>query len=329
MKKLLALFLALCLICSLAGCGNTAPGSTTAPQTTAPTTAAVTEPTQETASSITPLLYQVTDGDGHTIWLFGSIHVGRMDFYPLPDYVTDAFNQAEALAVEFDIRAYEQDALAQADDLLSLTYLDDTTIEDHIDPELYAEASALLQDKSIPAALLKLYRPIYWSLLIEGLAYETDTTSTLLGVDSHMIDAAYERNIPVLSIESASSQYAMLANFSPELQEFCLRQAVDNAPYAFDSMVQLIDLWASGDEAAFCAYLNAEEEIPAAEVKLYEEYTKAMIIDRNLAMTDYAENLLKEGKPTMICVGAAHVVGEGAMAQMLQSRGYTVTEVSP
>jgi uncharacterized protein YbaP (TraB family) len=46
-------------------------------------------------------------------------------------------------------------------------------------------------------------------------------------------------------------------------------------------------------------------------------------------MADYAEEALKSGKEIFICVGAAHVVGEGAVADLLAQRGYTVELVTP
>lgn len=343
MKKLLSFLLALCLLLSMAGC-KAAPEAKDAETTSVPLTTAenktetIPETTPETEpetppeeSEITPLLYQVTDEAGHTIWLFGSIHVGRKDFYPLPDYVTDAFDQAEALAVEFDIRAYEKDLQAQIKGMSHLVYIDGSTIQDHIDPELYAQAAELLKDAPIPVSLLKQYKPMMWASLLQSSFLETDTLSTQLGIDMHMIDAAYDADKPVISIESADFQYAMLGGFSPELQAYYLEMTV--AAIKDGSYLQenegLVDLWAEGNEAEFFAYLSESEEIPEEEAAIFEEYNKAMVVDRNLSMTDFAENALKEGKPIMICVGAAHVVGEGAMAQLLQQRGYTVTKLSP
>lgn len=322
MKKLLALLLALCL--ALAGCTPAAEPVTT----TVPATEKTTEPAE---SSITPLLYQVTDEAGHTIWLFGSIHVGREDFYPLPDYVTDAFEAAEALAVEFDLRAYEKDLMAAAKDMALLVYTDGSTIKDHIDPTLYEEAATLLEDAPIPVSMLDRYMPSMWWNLIESLALENSSLDAQLGIDMHMIDGAYEAEKPVISIESASSQYSMLAGFSPELQEFLLQNTVQSVKSGL-SLRQtelLVDLWAEGDEDVLSDFLSTTEEIPGEAALLYAEYEKALITDRNLSMTDFAENALKEGKPMMICVGAAHIVGKGAMAQLLQERGYTVTKLSP
>ena len=322
MKKLLALLLALCLV--LVGCTPAAEPVTT----TVPATEKATEPA---VSSITPLLYQVTDEAGHTIWLFGSIHVGREDFYPLPDYVTDVFDTAEALAVEFDLRAYEKDLMAAAKDMALLVYTDGSTIKDHIDPALYEEAATLLEDAPIPVSMLDRYMPSMWWNLIESLALENSSLDAQLGIDMHMIDAAYEAEKPVISIESASFQYSMLAGFSPELQEFLLQNTVQSIKSGL-SLWQtelLVDLWAEGDEDVLSDFLSTTEEIPDEAALLYAEYEKALITDRNLSMTDFAENALKEGKPMMICVGAAHIVGKGAMAQLLQERGYTVTKLSP
>lgn len=48
------------------------------------------------------LLWQVKSKD-NTVYLYGTIHVGKTSFYPLPDAVENAFGQSARLAVEADI----------------------------------------------------------------------------------------------------------------------------------------------------------------------------------------------------------------------------------
>src|SRR5437868_4003887 len=68
------------------------------------------------ASPVTPLaaapaginpprgtLYRVRH-QGNTSYLFGTIHVGKPEFYPLEPRVTKAFAESGRLVVEFDIR---------------------------------------------------------------------------------------------------------------------------------------------------------------------------------------------------------------------------------
>ena len=142
MRKIFTFLLALCLILSLCACGVTAPVqnvtniTTTAP--TAPTTEPITAPAED--DTISPLLYKVTDAEGNTAWLFGSIHVGQDYFYPLPDYVTGAYENSDALAVEADMVTFNADLEAQTQALMKLVYLDGTTIKDHIPEDLYTKA---------------------------------------------------------------------------------------------------------------------------------------------------------------------------------------------
>ena len=44
-------------------------------------------------------------------------------------------------------------------------------------------------------------------------------------------------------------------------------------------------------------------------------------------MTAFVEDSLASGEEVFVCVGAAHVVGNGAMVELLRDSGYTVTLV--
>ena len=51
---------------------------------------------------------------------------------------------------------------------------------------------------------------------------------------------------------------------------------------------------------------------------------KQTAVNSMIQMTDFAEKALKDGDSVFICVGTAHIVGEGAMVDLLRDRGYTV-----
>lgn len=340
MKKLIALLLCMVMVLGLAACGGNAEPATTTeavPSTTAATepsvpetTVPATEPqvTEPAESVITPLLYKVTDSEGNAAWLFGSIHVGEEYFYPLPDYVLDAYASADALAVEFDIVAFESDLNAQIEALQPMVYSDGTTIVDHIPEELYNDAKAVLKDFGMYSSALDYYCPSMWSSFIDSAMITQMGVDTTLGIDMYFLNRAHEEGKTILDVESAAFQYGMMAGYSEELQELLLESSVASADLVEESkedLMELIQAWANGDEASFDALINAEEEFESAEEEaLYNEYQNAMITERNLSMTDFAEDALKSGQEVFIVVGAAHIVGEGAMAQLLADRGYTV-----
>jgi uncharacterized protein YbaP (TraB family)/predicted small lipoprotein YifL len=344
MKKLIALLLCMVMVLGLAACGQknepattteAAPTTTAAtepsvPETTVPTTEPATEPavTEPAESVITPLLYKVTDSEGNVAWLFGSIHVGEEYFYPLPEYVLNAYASADALAVEFDIVTFEGDINAQIEALQTMVYADGTTIVDHISEELYNDAKAALKDLGMYSSALDYYCPAMWSSFIDSAMIEKMGVDTSLGIDLYFLNRAHEEGKTILDVESAAFQYGMMAGYSEELQAMLLESSVASVELMEESkadMMQLVDAWATGNEAEFDALINAapEFESPEEEV-LYNEYQNAMITQRNLNMADFAEDALKSGEEVFIVVGAAHIVGAGAMAELLAQRGYTV-----
>lgn len=336
-RKIISLLLVLLLCFAMTACGGNASdsgsdeGQSSIMENSAESSSedqSATDPISQ-EDGATPLLYKVTDSKGNVIWLFGSIHVGAEYFYPLPDYVLNAFDNADSLAVEFDIVDFEKDLTAQTQALMNLVYTDGTTIKDNIPTELYDRAVAILKENNVYNGFLDYYFPVFWSNLIDTLLYEKLNADVESGIDRHMIDRAYALGKEVLDVESADFQYGMMASFSQELQEMLLGSSIESFNGSESEMKaeldELMTAWAKGNEAEFAEIVNEEEEFENDEERrLYEEYNNAMVISRNLSMAEYAENALASGKEVFICVGAAHVVGEGAMADLLSDRGYTV-----
>lgn len=273
-----------------------------------------------------PLLYRVTDEDGDIVWLFGSIHVGEEDFYPLPDYVTDALEDSDGLAVEFDIVDFESDYLAQTRSLQKLMYTDGSSIKDHLSEEVYEQAVEALQDLGIYSAVYEVYMPVLWSSLIDSSLLDEEAAS--LGVDRHMINMAYDLDLPVLDVESANLQYGLMASYSEELQEMLLKASIEGYQNSEDYTAQvddLIDMWYAGNAMELREYLSSEgENLTKEEKKLYKEYTTKLRTERDDDMTDFVIDALEDGEELFVCVGAAHVVGVDGIIDQLLEEGYTV-----
>lgn len=320
-RKIIAVLTVIVLCFCLFGCNSnktTEPEQTTEPETTKAPVMVYPEG---------PILYKATDADGDAVWLFGSIHVGKPDFYPLPDYITQAFGESEALAVEVNIN--EVDTAASLMTTAKLIYKDFTKIDDHIDAETYSKAVQYLTDAGLYSSMLDFCKPVLWSSMIELIMAEKAGADTTLGIDMHLLTEADKAGKEILEIETAVSQTDMLASFSDELQEYMLWSTLalaeqgDETAEGFD---ELMNLWQSGDEAAFDTYLAGGDtsSMSEEEKRLNDEYNKKMLTDRNILMADFAEGILEEGRTVFICVGAAHVIGEGGIADLLSERGYTV-----
>ena len=286
----------------------------------------------EVQSTATPLLYKVSDENGNVLWLFGSIHVGMESYYPLPEYVLTAFDGSDALAVEMDIMAFEWNFPLQAQLLQKLMYLDGSTVQSHLQPETYRRAVEILEENESYNESFTYYKPVFWWSTIESLCMKKTGAQTTLGIDRHLLKRARNDGKPVREVESAEFQYGIMAEFSEELQIELLESSIalyDNWEASAADLQQMMDLWAGGDEAAFAAYLNTEAEFAdEQEAALYAEYNDKLIVQRNATMTEYAEEALLSGEEIFICVGAAHIVGQGAIVENLRELGYTVEIVT-
>ena len=322
MKKLLSLLLVLVMCLSFVACGTNNETATADTATTEATTAPV-------SKGSTPLLYKATSDNGGEVWLFGSIHVGNDDMYPLPDYVNNAYNEADSLSVEVDVIDMEENAMDYVSDYQKVMYLDGTTIKDHISEDLYNDAVKILEDNDYYTSMLDFYYPSMWSSFIEVFEYENSGYDSKKGIDMHLLNLAKENKKNIVEIESASSQITLLGEFSEELQILQLEEVVAgyNTEESKTYLKDLVSAWTSGNEESITAIIcedSSSEEYTEEEMKLLEEYNQKMLVDRNILMADFAEKSLKDGDSVFICVGTAHIVGEGAMVDLLRDRGYTV-----
>ena len=322
MKKLLSLLLVLVMCLSFVACGTNNETATADTATTEATTAPV-------SKGSTPLLYKATSDNGGEVWLFGSIHVGNEDMYPLPDYVNNAYNESDSLAVEVDVIDMEENAMDYVADYQKVMYLDGTTIKDHISEDLYNDAVKILEDNDYYTSMLDYYYPSMWSSFIEVFEYENSGYDSEKGIDMHLLNLAKENKKNIVEIESASSQITLLGEFSEELQILQLEEVVAgyNTEESKTYLKDLVSAWTSGNEESITSIIcedSSSEDYTEEEMKLLEEYNQKMLVDRNILMADFAEKALKDGDSVFICVGTAHIVGEGAMVDLLRDRGYTV-----
>ena len=329
--RIRSIALILCLIFLLGACSAGEDSDNNIPETenivtdadTADVSNIFSENNEESVSS--PLLWKAFDADGSVVWLFGSIHVGEADFYPLPAYIGDAFDSSEALAVEVNIKNIDLASSIEAMKLL--LYSDGSKIYDHISEELYNSAVDILNSLGVYLPLYDTYKPVMWMSLIDSILYEREGYHSDLGVDINLMQTADILEKEIIEIESMETQYSILASFSEELQEYLLQSSVDAYSSEDDTLELLVEAWKNGDEEELLKLLFTEDPTDISP-ELIDEYNRAMSTDRNILMADFAERALAEDRELFICVGEAHMLGEDGIVSLLINRGYTVDKVS-
>jgi uncharacterized protein YbaP (TraB family) len=162
-----------------------------------------------------------------------------------------------------------------------------------------------------------------------------------MGVDMRFLLKAGIKGKTILELESIKFQVDMFASFSPELQESMLIGSLisgmqdettskeEQVAAVQAQLLEMLKMWKDGSEVELTEYLGLDEDLQSDD-PLVQEYNNKMIVDRNKAM---AENIIKyltgpqDGGDYFVVVGAAHLLGEVGLVQLLTDAGYTVERI--
>lgn len=257
---------------------------------------------------------------GNVIHLFGTIHVGRRDFYPLPDAVEAALKDAAVLVVEADIS--DQSGLADLPPLMM--YMPPNSIEKHIPPELFERLNAQATRLKLPSQAVRSMRPFMVAGLLAVSEYSRIGYDASQGVDAYLIRTAKADMKPVLELESVKGQVQLLAGMPEPLQVAFLDNTVASLERggSADQVIGVINAWQSGDATLM-------QEVADNANKGMRDMTQLddlLIHGRNAEMLKKIEGYLKGTERHFVAVGSLHLTGPRGLVALLKAKGYEVTQ---
>jgi len=266
-------------------------------------------------------LFKVS-GHDHTMYLFGTIHMGLPEFFPLDESVTRALAASTTLALELD--PTEQTAeLAAAVQRAGLTT---PAIVAAMPPALGPRLTRRLEALGVPATLSTKFKP--WMLVITlatieyaKLGYRPD-----LGIDAHLAKLAHSQNIKVIGLETVESQLNLFDRL-PVADQWTI---LDETLAALDSgetqqeVLTVTDGWAKADHAKLDALALKYEKDQRLSAQILQ---RRFLTERNGPMADKLDGLLTRENNTMAAVGLMHLIGKDSLPALLRAKGLKVEQV--
>jgi len=277
--------------------------------------------------NVTPLMYEVTkEGSDNKIYLFGSIHFANIEDMIFPSYLTDAYNDTDYLACEFDINKFleevDQTELAQG-----YLYMDGTTLRDHINVNLYNQIIDYVKENyGYTEDISSRFHLTYIEALItQQLLIKTGINSTK-GIDTYFLNKAHEDNKNILEVESFELQDKMQKSFSDRYYELTIEDALNNQDKSVDDLKKLYEVWKRGNEKEIeeIAITSDYSKYSEDDIKLFNNVQYKMLDERNIGMANKLKEYFNDNKKVFYMVGAAHLVGDNGIANLLKQDGYTV-----
>ena len=256
-------------------------------------------------------LWTVQHGE-HTAYLYGTVHIGKLEWmFPGP-IVKAAFGKSTIAAFEIDITDPELPGRIRAE----CKRLDETAVSDISPPErltLSSRISELLTKVGIAENMVNgglSYKELQLELRVAsdlGLnpAFALETSLTAVG------KATGKTVIGLESVEAqASALYAPDSAVRRRLQEY--ESGVSRA-----ETIRLTQDWESGNlddlEKLYFSANNPDIE--------------TMVIPRNKKLATAISELLKQNHGVFISIGILHMVGATSILSELQDLGYTVERI--
>ena len=282
-------------------------------------TATMAYPAEVSASDKT-FLWRVQGRSG-TIHLFGSVHLAKPDSYPLPRQVEETFMNAEVLALEADPGAAMGEEM-QRKLVLSALYPKGDTLRQHLSRSAYEKAARETERLGLSIEQFARSKPWFVAMTISVLELQQLGYTPEHGIDRYFADRARGEK-KIIELESFASQINLLNSLSDREQEFFLLYTVEEMASIREETEEMMRAWRTGD-------VKSMERIVSGAIDAYPEarpiYAK-LYFQRNRMMAGRIEQLLQSGEKTFVVVGAAHLVGQEGIIELLKRRGYRVEQM--
>jgi uncharacterized protein len=270
-----------------------------------------------------PALWQVTNGKGGTLTVFGTIHVlpTRVligETPPDPDWLSPkaraAFDAADTLIVEI---APGDDPTARLQTFQKLaTLAKPVPVAARLPANLRPQFNAMATMGNLPVAQLARFKNWAVSLvLVQSQAVQAGLDAGS-GADVTLMGFARQSGKRVIGLETPGFQLQLFNNLSVAEQREILITTVRDAERSSRLMNDMVAAWQAG---------NMEKLADAfGEGELSADAQKRLLRDRNANWATQVARLLSGNQRLFMAVGAGHMTGPDSLILMLEARGLKV-----
>lgn len=267
-------------------------------------------------------LFKVSGG-GNTLYLYGTIHAGKREYYPLEPRIRAAVEQAPTLALEVDL-ARDPAAVAAAFQEHGLFAAGSPGFAGLASARRGRIEAALKAQGVDPAAVAQMKPWMLTTILVmtdlARLGYDPT-----LGVDAHLAGLVRGKG-RIVELESVRYQAALLDRMPLETQWRLLEETLEHMASGrqLREARELFAAYERADAAAQEALLRRIETDDSLEAKFMREL---VLDERNGPMADKLAALLKRENNAVAAVGLLHLLGDRGVPELLRQRGLRVERV--
>lgn len=267
-------------------------------------------------------LFKVTNAQ-HTLYLYGTIHAGKPDYYPLEPHIGKALASAPTLALEVDT-GRDPGAVAAAFREHGLFPPGSPGYASLPAARRQRLEAALRRQGVDPAGVAQLKPWVLATMLAVGDMKQLGVDPAL-GVDAHLAGLVRGK-ARIAELESVQYQAALMNRLPLDIQWRLLEETLDNMASGrqLREARELFDAYERADRSALDAIARRVETDDSVSGKFLRE---VVLVERNGPMADKLAALLAREDKAVAAVGLMHLLGKRSVPELLRQRGLQVERV--
>ena len=251
----------------------------------------------------------------NTVYLLGSIHILNPSYYPLTRSFYYAYYDSPNIVFEVDAsllnsKSFPKKLIKQG------TYPKGQSLKKNVSGRAYRILSKRFKDLGLKLRDVNHYKPWLVYLMYHQIQAGKLGYTGSFGVDNHFFSKARAVGKTISGLESVEYHLSLFDRMSPKTQETLLLEAFKDPKEFGTDFRKLVKTWHKGDVE--------DLEYVVQDFKESPEVYKILIQERNTKWLPTIESFLTKEENYLVIVGAAHLVGEDGLVNLLMENGHDV-----
>ncbi|MCB9224756.1 MAG: TraB/GumN family protein [Crocinitomicaceae bacterium] len=260
------------------------------------------------------LLWRIEKDGYQTAYMYGTMHIIEAEYYHFTDKMTEKIKNSDAIIMEVG-------GMPNPIETLNLMELDSGDIRSIFSNE---EMRTIVEffDKKLgqdPDSFFKMYGKMKPFFILQAISqhYFSDNTESY---DLDIMSIAGQNEIPLVGLETLEQQLGFFDAIPQNKMNEMIIGSIEDFEKEKKSTAKMMKIYSEQ---------RVDKLIPLMSKQSPEmmEYSDIFLYDRNKAWIPKIVEEMKTRK-IFIAVGAAHLLGEGGLIDLLEKEGFTLTAIS-
>ncbi|MET0403617.1 MAG: TraB/GumN family protein [Cystobacter sp.] len=269
-------------------------------------------------------LWEVTkpDAPDRPLYLTGSVHLGKPGQFVFPPSMEAALARSQALVVELDPDKAGADSARMQKLVLELgTYPPSDGLSAHLSEKTRTLLPGVLERTGFPPMAAERMRPWLLYVTLSVLEIQREGYSEEGGIDRMLLTKSRPSK-RIVELETVESQLRALAELPEPVQDFMLREQLEQSSVTGDLLTRIATAWEEGHPDAMATLILEEQDNPT-----YQPFYEALFFKRNRQMAEQLTTMLDAPETHFAVVGAGHLVGSQGILALLEQKGLKVRQL--